>query len=135
MQKLVIFLTTNARIRQCEAKTNPIEITPTWLGEHPAEEYGQTWAKVFKHDIVMLVDLEEAVCKHCDLKIIEKAGWVLHKWVHENGAYLCWSNEHTQAEPKEESNRGASCAEYDACVLDGDCPIFENCYLIGKEPE
>lgn len=31
------------------------------------------------------------------------------------------------------SKKGASCAEYDTCVLDGDCPLFVNCYLI--EPE
>lgn len=54
------------------------------------------------NDIVMLVEFETGECKHCDRPIRENAGWLIHKWVHENGAYLCWSNEHTQAEPKED---------------------------------
>lgn len=33
----------------------------------------------------------------------------------------------------EQAKRGASCHHFGDCVLDGDCPLFENCYLIGKE--
>lgn len=33
----------------------------------------------------------------------------------------------------EQEQRRASCHEHGTCVLDGDCPIFENCYLIGKD--
>ena len=29
-----------------------------------------------------------------------------------------------------QEQRGASCHEYGTCVLDGDCPLFVNCYLI-----
>lgn len=53
--KLVIYLTTEARVRQCESG-NPVEITPTWFGTDPAEDYGAIWARVWKDDIVMLVE-------------------------------------------------------------------------------
>lgn len=54
MKKLVIYLTSEERVRQCEAG-NPVEITPTWLGEEPAEEYGVSWTKSWKDDVVMLM--------------------------------------------------------------------------------
>lgn len=53
--KLVIYLTTEARVRQCESG-NPVEITPTWFGTDPVEDYGAIWARVWKDDIVMLVE-------------------------------------------------------------------------------
>ena len=68
-----------------------------------AELRALLWLHYRPNDLVMLVEIETDVCKHCDQPIEEKAGWVLHKWVHKsNGAYLCWSNEHTKAEPKED---------------------------------
>ncbi len=55
--------------------------------------------------IVMLVEVQRSHCRHCDMGIVEKAGWVLHRWIHiRSGAYLCWSDKHTQAEPKEGDN-------------------------------
>ena len=53
-------------------------------------------------DIVMLVPVEMAICKHCGKHIVEKMGWTLHTWIHlTTGAHLCWLKM-TQAEPKEE---------------------------------
>lgn len=67
-----------------------------------AEEKGSEWATHYREDIVMLVELEEDVCKHCNRFIHEQVGWVVHRWVHENtGAYTCWNTDLTQAEPKE----------------------------------
>lgn len=56
MNKLVILLTTDARVRQCEQANNPIEITPADLGSKSAEGYGYVWARLWKDDIVMLVE-------------------------------------------------------------------------------
>lgn len=53
--KLVIYLN-DARLRQCEAETNPIEVTPTWFGLDDAELYGRDWARIWQDDIVMLVE-------------------------------------------------------------------------------
>lgn len=58
MKKLVIYLTTYARVRQCEAKTNVIEVTPGWLGTEPAERYAQAWARLWPDDIVMVMRTE-----------------------------------------------------------------------------
>lgn len=85
-------------------------------GAHSAlfldRDFAEAEALVFIEEnpetIVMLVQLELGECKHCNLSIVEKAGWVLHKWMHvRSGAYLCWSNEHTKAEPKEEDADGS----------------------------
>lgn len=51
------------------------------------------------NDIVMLVEFETGTCKHCEKPIREKAGWVMHKWVHEGGYYACSPAGATRAEP------------------------------------
>lgn len=72
-----------------------------------AELRALLWLLYRPNDIVMLVDISEAYCKHCDQPIKEKAGWVVHRWVHEGGNYTCETDEpHTQAEPKEEPDEG-----------------------------
>jgi hypothetical protein len=59
--------------------------------------------EVNPRDVVMLVEREQAYCKHCNGHILEKMGWIVHKWVHsKTGAHLCFGQVHTQAEPKEE---------------------------------
>lgn len=99
--ELVVHLTTKERIRQVEQGTDTTVVPDNdgrWRG---LIEYGADWARHFPTDIVMLV-LDSGICKHCDEPIEEDPGWVRHKWKHvKRGSYLCWSNEHTQAEPKE----------------------------------
>jgi hypothetical protein len=50
--KLVIFMT-EERLRHTEQTVNPHEIDVTW--EDP-EIYGRGWARLYKTDIVMLVE-------------------------------------------------------------------------------
>ena len=57
MQRLYVYLTSLARMRQCETETNPIEITQDWLGRTPVEEYGVIWATRCPEDIVMLNEI------------------------------------------------------------------------------
>lgn len=56
-RKLVIALTTERRIRQCERDTNPFEIV--LASEDDALFYGQAWTMFWKDDIVMLVDVTD----------------------------------------------------------------------------
>lgn len=59
--KIVIFLTASHRQRMVEAN-NPFELTledfNAWQPE-ALEEYGRTWARFWKDDIVMLVEEDE----------------------------------------------------------------------------
>jgi hypothetical protein len=61
------------------------------------------WMMYRPHDICMLVGVEQAVCKHCDMPIEEKPGWVVHRYIHAHtGAYACLATSgKTKAEPKE----------------------------------
>jgi hypothetical protein len=72
----------------------------------PTEDSALEEAKMYlimnPADVVMLVPVEMGICKHCDEHIVEKMGWVLHKWIHlRTGTFMCWLKM-TQAEPKEE---------------------------------
>lgn len=61
---------------------------------------GLLWLNYCPDDVVMILELEQSTCKHCGLPIKENAGWIIHRWVHERtGAYTCWSDNHTKAEP------------------------------------
>lgn len=67
-----------------------------------AELRALRWLEYRPNDIIMLEFIADAICKHCDLPIKEKAGWIIHQWIHvHTNTYLCWSNALTQAEPKE----------------------------------
>lgn len=73
-----------------------------FFSEISAFEEANRFLSEFPESIVMLIELEFDRCKHCNSPILEKAGWVLHKWVHyRTGAHLCWMSQ-TQAEPEEE---------------------------------
>lgn len=67
-----------------------------------AELRALLWLMYCPNDIVMLVEVEEGVCRFCRKPIEEKVGWVRHRWVHKDGGYTCWNNALTQAEPLEE---------------------------------
>lgn len=65
-----------------------------------AELRALRWLTYRPNDIIMLVPSSE-ICRHCGEEIEEDIGWALHRWKHkERGSYLCWTNEHTKAEPK-----------------------------------
>lgn len=111
--RLVVYLTTPERLRQCAPNPNPMTVPE--FGIHGSrrlglEDYGDDWAKFYPTDIVMLVEdeLEFADCKHCGENIYEDPEAMLHRWKHvREGSYLCWkpavteTGEFTQAEPKE----------------------------------
>lgn len=69
-----------------------------------AELRALRWLMYRPYDIVMLAEIEQSLCKHCDMPIEEKPGWVLHRWIHSHTrAYACLATSGTtQAEPKEE---------------------------------
>lgn len=69
-----------------------------------AELRALRWLMYRPKDIVMLLEIEVSECKHCDMPIEEKPGWVRHRWIHAHtGAYACMATSgRTQAEPKEE---------------------------------
>jgi hypothetical protein len=51
---------------------------------------------------VSVQPVETDICAHCGQVIVEKIGWVLHKWIHlRTGTHLCYMA-YTQAQPKEE---------------------------------
>lgn len=56
--KLVVYLTTDARVRQCDAG-NPIEVPDFGGLRLGLKEYGRDWVKIWKDDIVMLVEEDE----------------------------------------------------------------------------
>lgn len=68
-----------------------------------AELRALRWLMYRPNDIVMLVEVEQSECKHCEMPIEEKPGWVRHRWIHAHtGAYACMATSgQTQAEPKE----------------------------------
>lgn len=67
-----------------------------------AELRALLWLLYCPNDIVMYHEIETDVCRHCGQMIKEKAGWVIHRWVHDGGAYACLPAGETKAEPKEE---------------------------------
>lgn len=72
--------------------------------EQEAYDYADFWILTNPDDIVMLVEVELGLCKHCGQPIQEKPGWILHRWIHiASRAYTCWNNYHTKATPKEVS--------------------------------
>lgn len=69
-------------------------------GEEEAYEYADFWILTNPDDIVMLVEVELGLCKHCDLPIQEKPGWILHRWIHiQSRFYSCAFPMFTQATP------------------------------------
>lgn len=63
------------------------------------EESAQ-WVAQFPECIPMLVETLIDFCKHCKNPIMEKPGWVLHRWIHtRTGAHICWNAVLTQAQP------------------------------------
>lgn len=70
--------------------------------ESQAELRALRWLEGRPNDIVMFVEVQNGeFCKFCDQPIKEKAGWILHRWIHERtGAYTCENDHNHQAEPK-----------------------------------
>lgn len=69
-----------------------------------AELRALRWLMYRPYDLVMLVEVKVSECKHCDMPIEEKPGWIIHRWIHTHTqAYACLATSgKTQAEPKEE---------------------------------
>lgn len=69
--------------------------------EEEAFDYAEFWIITNPGDIVMLVEVELDICKHCTHPIQEKPGWVMHRWIHiQSQRYMCDFPNYTQAEPK-----------------------------------
>lgn len=65
-------------------------------------DYAEFWIITNPDDIVMFVEIEVRTCRNCGLLIREKVGWVLHRWVHAGGNYVCTLKGLTQAMPEED---------------------------------
>lgn len=75
-------------------------IFETW---EAAEDYALFGLILNPDLLVAWVELETSTCRHCDLPIIENAGWVIYRWIHvKTNFYVCRTLELTMAEPKED---------------------------------
>jgi hypothetical protein len=103
MFKLVILV-----ISDPKTKTPPREyvIPEDYEETSQVELRALRWLMYCPNDICMLVEVEISECKHCEMPIEEKPGWVRHRWIHAHtGAYACMATSgKTQAEPKEDAD-------------------------------
>lgn len=69
--------------------------------EEEAYDYAEFWILTNPADIVMLVEVELGICKHCELPIQEKPGWIINRWIHIGSRfYTCAYPSFSQAAPK-----------------------------------
>lgn len=86
-------------LSRCEVTSSELS---RLLSEDEAYDYAEFWLITNPEDIVMLVEVAIDICRHCELPIQEKPGWIVHRWIHiYSRAYTCFTNRLTKAAPKE----------------------------------